>query len=387
MSQNWGYADKGGQMEIYLDFVIETEAFGPLKFATVNIGRLAKTERLLKSSQDSRTICVMILHNYLMEPKLSAEELGSLSDTVLEDIGRNLLNKSRLGDRLDEATVKDSGFFAAFNEAHKHLLSEQQKSSAKWNLFSAGTWSKAAIEAMYPRNLFLLEEINRAKDLMKDIERSRSMLNSFAFEKNAAMQMAEAFRVQEKSITSAFKSVDRDFSKINDIAKSLFIPGAAEISQNSWFLKSLTSNLHEMMDIGKSMSKEMATFSAMSAAADISRYQDIWKSVNVPSFVDASINVVDEFIEEASADENVPAEDMGWLESIRESLMQHKDTLPHVKNSAEFGKLVVDFIGMINIVNNMWMQRIITPETGALVIMHFYFALVIFVCNLLQERE
>ncbi len=372
-------------MDIPLDFSIVTEKYGSLRFAVLKISGLAKNLKLISSSENDRDFCVSVVHSYLIEPVISIKKLGLLSDDILEEIGRNFFAKSHMENMLNDVEIKEKGFFAVFRMSYKKLLVDQKMFSDKQRLFSLGTRSKMALEAMYPRNFYLLDELNRAKSMFADINR---MQRTFVPQINIATNMLGAFNIQEKVMASAFKSIDRDLMKAIETNKSIFTAGlTTDFSQKSWFVKSLSSNLHEMMDLGDSMAKEIEGLIASSAMEEINRYRDIWKSVDIPSFVNASVEVVDDLIEEASEDNNVPAEDISWFESIREILIKHKDLLPVARNSAELGKLVVDFISIVHIVNNMWMQKIITPETGVLVIMHFYCAFTIFVCKLAESKD
>lgn len=151
---------------IYTNFVVETEKLGRLKFATITTDRLAKRAKFPIKTDDDRKAFVHILHGYLLEPKVSAEALDALPNEVLESIGRELLNKSHLSDRLDEAKTKEKGFFPSFREAHNRLVDEEKKSREKRALLSSGGWEKAAKEAMYLRNYALLDENQSRKKVV-----------------------------------------------------------------------------------------------------------------------------------------------------------------------------------------------------------------------------
>lgn len=368
---------------LYLNFVVKTEQLGRLKFATITIDRLAKSAKFPIKANDDRKACVHILYGYLSEPKVSAEDLGALPDEVLESIGRELLEKSHLSYSLDEVKSKEKGFFSAFREAYKRLVDENKKSREKWALLSSGSWEKAAKEAMYPRNYALLNEINYAKRLLGDFERTRDMIASLSSQADATAKMFDTLKLRELADSSAFKFIERDFAKTVEMSKSLYEQLAAT-SQESWFIKSLSSSFREVVDVGSYMAAEMENLFAKSAVDEIARYQDIWKSVNIPSFVEASVEVVDDFIHEAEEDKDIPEEDIAEANGIREFLKNFP--YPTAKKAAELGRLIVDFTGAVYLITYLGKQNIITPETCALAIMHLYFALIIFICGLMQKE-
>lgn len=208
------------------------------------------------------------------------------------------------------------------------------------------------------------------------------MIASLSSQADVAAKMFDTLKLRELAYSSAFKSIERDFAKAIEMSKPLYEQLAAT-SQESWFIKSLSSSFREVMNVGKIMAAEMENLVDRSAMDEIARYQDIWKSVYIPSFVEASVDVMDDFIHEAEEDKDVPEEDIAEANGIREFLKNFP--YPTAEKAAELGRLIVEFTGVVHLIANLGRENIITPETCALAIMYLYFALIIFICGIMQK--
>lgn len=245
---------------IYTNFTVETERFGKLKFSTVTVDSLAKNVEAPTKTNDARESFIHILSCYLLEPKISEEDMVSLPDFVLESIGRELLKKSYLSDRLDETTTKEKGFFTSFSETYKKLIAEQKKSLDKWAMLSTINFQRAIKDAdMYLKGYSMIDEVAYSKRLFS------------GFHGMYETALKEMERVSREKAESLWSLAQPWSEKIQGLAASLrmSLPDITSIEKHLPSYNAISSAnvaIADMMDHRK-YTDEIAIFKARELAA------------------------------------------------------------------------------------------------------------------------
>lgn len=90
---------------IHTEFDVNTEIFGKMTFSSFMKSLPNELRKIVILPDDDKQVAAKILHCFLKEPKLSAEEIETLPSEILQYIGQELLDKSFISKNLDERVL------------------------------------------------------------------------------------------------------------------------------------------------------------------------------------------------------------------------------------------------------------------------------------------
>ncbi len=233
------YGSISDMLILYTSLDIDTECLGRLTFATISTDSLVAASKSFGKIEDDRKAYLHILHGYLIEPKVSVEDLGLLSEEVLEAIGRELLEKSYLTDMLDETKVKKKTFFFAFRDTLNKIIDAKRKSLDRWTQLANSFSDRARINAQYYQNAAVLSQINYAK------KTSEQFLGTYSVRIN---EIERALREQTQTVQSLAKNFSERRSDLTNIMKSPMLDLLSVMTQPAEAIRSANLAIAEILE-------------------------------------------------------------------------------------------------------------------------------------------
>ena len=192
-------------MEIRLikEHSVRTKKFGVLTFSLLTSDKLLNFKKVLSSKITDKEIFINFLHHLLIKPKLSQNNLMSLSDNILIRIGKEIIKANHLNDDfVKKQEGEKSSFFTKHRKYIENEIKVREKRIQKYGLPLEGISEKIKRLVNSPALKMILEFQKRQDDI------SRFMYADSQF-KESVMAIANMNRdMFEKA--SAIANMNRD---------------------------------------------------------------------------------------------------------------------------------------------------------------------------------
>lgn len=258
---------------IITEHIVKTKKYGPLKISAISTKERANLDKLLSQKINDKELYIQFLQRLLLKPKLTQDDLITLSDNVLIRIGKEIIKANRLISKYEQASknlrlnfyIKFRKILEQENVAWKKIIDRQklpfQSISDKLKTaFMSPTYS--VIEDMRRRE----DEFRRFSNINSHM---LSTMNAYRSLETQMKSFMDVYRMQEIQMKSALaEDIWRQREEFNQLAS----------------LKAQTVNLMDTLSIKNNITSIIDAFKSNALVDSINKLNNLISSLPLQEF-------------------------------------------------------------------------------------------------------
>lgn len=270
---------------IITEHIVETKKYGALKISAISTKERANLDKLLSQKINDKELYIQFLQRLLIKPKLTQDDLITLSDNILIRIGKEIIKANRLISKYEQASKNlRLNFYTKFrrileqeNVAWKKIIDRQklpfQSISDKLKTaFMSPTYS--VIEDMKRRE----EEFRRLGNINSNM---LSTMNAYKSLETQMKSFMDVYRMQEIQMKSALDNVS-SMLRTSQIAEDLW-QQREEFNQLA-SLKAQAVNLMDNLSIKNNITSIIDSFKSNALVDSINKLNNLTSSLPLQEF-------------------------------------------------------------------------------------------------------